>query len=70
MSIKSHDDVSIAYTQSKGIVYESYFTMKGQPVLNMCFCSLTFSSRPCPSPAADRYNTMKGCLFTDKDVLR
>jgi diketogulonate reductase-like aldo/keto reductase len=31
MSVTHHDDESIAYCQSKGIVFESYFTMKGCP---------------------------------------
>lgn len=31
MSIKQHDDVSIAYCQAHNIYYESYFTMKGCP---------------------------------------
>jgi len=34
MSVEKHDDETIAHCQSKGIIYESYFTMKGCPFDN------------------------------------
>lgn len=40
MSVEVHDDESIAYSQSKGIVYESYFTMKGCPFADKDLASI------------------------------
>eukprot|EP00947_MAST-08B_sp_MAST-8B-sp1_P002125 g2125.t1 len=53
MSIKVHDEESIAYCQKHGIMYESYFTMKGCPFTDKAVTTIA---------AAHNVSTSRVCL--------
>ena len=60
MSVTHHDDESIAYCQGKGIVFESYFTLKGCPWNNADVKTIAASHNVSVSQVCLRYVLDRG----------
>jgi diketogulonate reductase-like aldo/keto reductase len=62
MSIKNHDDDTIAYCQSKGIVYEAYGTMRGCPFTDPDVLAIAKEHNVSASQVCLRWVLERGCI--------
>ena len=62
MSVKNHDDETIAYCQSKGIVYEAYGTMRGCPFTDPDVLAIAKEHNVSASQVCLRWVLERGCI--------